>query len=350
MAHVANHLSLAELEERYRSSEAVTTARHYQTIWLLAQGRTIPEVSATVSFAPRWIEELLARYNALGAAALGDRRCHNGAKPSVLKPELLRRLEVRLKDPPPDGGVWTCAKVANWMAKQLGLAKLAPQRGWEALTAIGWSIPSPRPKNPTAATPEEEAAFKKLADTVAEEAHKHPDKPVEVWATDERRLGLKPIQRRVWAPIGERPIALGHHRYDWLYFTAFVAPASGETVWYLSNGLDQPFFLPSGSRPCRARPAPAAIASSFCSSSKPDGMGQRTCPFQTASASSIRPPARPNCSPPSTCGRSSTSRSPTNTSLRSTISTLPSPSAAAICIKTAHSSQATANFIGGRNP
>jgi transposase len=128
---------------------------------LLAQGHTIPEVSATMSFTPRWIEELLARYNALGAAALGDRRRHNGASPSVLKPELLERLAVRLKDRPADGGVWTCAKVANWMANQLGLEKLAPQRGWEALTAIGWSIQSPRPKNPKAATPEEEAAFKK---------------------------------------------------------------------------------------------------------------------------------------------------------------------------------------------
>jgi transposase len=53
---------------------------------------------------------------------------------------------------------------------------------------------------------------------------------------------LKPIHRRVWAPIGERPIALSHHRYEWLYVTAFVAPASGETVWFLSNGIDKPFF------------------------------------------------------------------------------------------------------------
>ena len=77
---------------------------------------------------------------------------------------------------------------------------------------------------------------------MAEEAEKHPDKPIEVWAMDEHRLGLKPIQRRVWAPIGERPLALGHHRYEWLYVTAFVAPSHGETVWYLSNGLDKPFF------------------------------------------------------------------------------------------------------------
>jgi transposase len=63
-----------------------------------------------------------------------------------------------------------------------------------------------------------------------------------VWATDEHRLGLKPIRRRVWAPIGERPLALGHHRYEWLYVTAFVAPASGETVWFISNGIGKAFF------------------------------------------------------------------------------------------------------------
>ena len=71
---------------------------------------------------------------------------------------------------------------------------------------------------------------------------KLPDKPVEVWATDEHRIGLKPIIRRVWAPKGQRPIALGHHRYKWLYVTAFVQPISGEAFWYMSNGVSKPFF------------------------------------------------------------------------------------------------------------
>jgi hypothetical protein len=48
------------------------------------------------------------------------------------------------------------------------------------------------------------------------------------------------VQRRVWAPIGARPVALGHPRFEWLYVTAFVAPRSGETVWDLSNGIDKP--------------------------------------------------------------------------------------------------------------
>ena len=83
---------------------------------------------------------------------------------------------------------------------------------------------------------------KKLADAVAEEAAKYPGKPVEVFATDEHRIGLKPVTRRVWAPIGERPIAHGHHRFDWLYVTAFASPATGETFWYVSNGVSKDFF------------------------------------------------------------------------------------------------------------
>ena len=63
---------------------------------------------------------------------------------------------------------------------------------------------------------------KKLAEIVVEEATLHPDAVIETFATDEHRIGLKPILRRVWAPRGERPIAPGHHRFEWLYVTAFV--------------------------------------------------------------------------------------------------------------------------------
>ncbi|MGA2488481.1 MAG: IS630 family transposase [Roseiarcus sp.] len=83
---------------------------------------------------------------------------------------------------------------------------------------------------------------KKVAEVVAEEAARHPDTPVEAFATDEHRIGLKPVTRRVWAPVGERPIAHGHHRFEWLYVTAFVSPATGESFWYVSNGVSKPFF------------------------------------------------------------------------------------------------------------
>jgi len=161
MAHVADHLSVSALEQQYRSCTDVTAARHVQTIWLLAKGHTIAEVSATVSFARRWVERLLARYNAHGPQALGDRRRRNGTSPSVLRPDLLDKLKDRLREPPPDGGLWTSPKVARWMAGELGLAAVLPQRGWEALKAIGWSVQKPRPRHPASATPEEQEAFKK---------------------------------------------------------------------------------------------------------------------------------------------------------------------------------------------
>ena len=66
---------------------------------------------------------------------------------------------MRLNNRRPMAALWSSAKVARWMADELGLEKLAPQRGWEALKAIGWSIQKPRPRNPKAATAAEQDAF-----------------------------------------------------------------------------------------------------------------------------------------------------------------------------------------------
>ena len=161
MAHVAGHLSVEALEAQYEACEDVMSSRHFQTIWLLAKGHSTGEVAAMTSFGQRWIEQLLERYNAFGPSALGDLRRGNGAPAKVLTPELLQRLRVRLGEPPPDGGVWTSGKVARWMADELGLEKVAAQRGWEALKAIDWSIQKPRPLNPKAATAPEQDGFKK---------------------------------------------------------------------------------------------------------------------------------------------------------------------------------------------
>jgi len=46
----------------------------------------------------------------------------------------------------------------------------------------------------------------------------------------------------VWAPIGQRPVALGHHRFEWLYVTGFVEPITGRTVWNVSNGISKVYF------------------------------------------------------------------------------------------------------------
>ena len=161
MAHVVTHLSLGALEERVRAAPDVRSARHFQAIWLLAKGHQIADVASVTAFGVRWIEKLLARYNAEGPDALGDLRRRNGTSPTILTQEVVDKLQDRLREPPPDRGLWTSRKVAAWMAGELGLASVAVQRGGEALRAVGWSIQTPRPEHPARVTADEQAAFKK---------------------------------------------------------------------------------------------------------------------------------------------------------------------------------------------
>ena len=161
MARIVGHLSVEELEARCRAARDVTEARHFQAIWLLAQGRTVLEVAEVLAFVPRWVTQPAARPNACGPAALGDRRRRNGRAASLLAEEVLAALAARVRVPPEDGGVWSGPKAALWMARHLGLAKVHAQRGWEALRRIGWSVQAPRPRHARAATPEQRADFKR---------------------------------------------------------------------------------------------------------------------------------------------------------------------------------------------
>lgn len=43
---------------------------------------------------------------------------------------------------------------------------------------------------------------KKLSCRFEQLKAEYPEATVEIWAMDEHRLGLKPIFRRVWTPIG----------------------------------------------------------------------------------------------------------------------------------------------------
>src|SRR5437763_12539622 len=118
------------------------------------------DASLTI-FGRLWSDQIRARYNAKVPEALGDLRRRNGGVPRGLRPALLERLRARLEAPPPDGGLWSSRNVAAWMAGERGRAAVFPQRGWEALKAIDWTVQKPRPRHPASATPEAQEAFKK---------------------------------------------------------------------------------------------------------------------------------------------------------------------------------------------
>ncbi len=161
MARITDHLSVADLEARYRAARETVEKSHVQAIWLVAKGHDVAEVAKLLAFTPRWVHKLIERYNVHGPDSLGDRRAGNGRTATLLTPAVLDALWQRLQTPPPSGGLWTGPKVAAWLAVQTGLESVHPQRGWEALRKIGWSIQTPRPRHARAASDEERAAFKK---------------------------------------------------------------------------------------------------------------------------------------------------------------------------------------------
>lgn len=71
----------------------------------------------------------------------------------------------------------------------------------------------------------------------------YPTAKIELWCEDEHRLGLKPIIRKVWGPIGERPTAKVHHRYEWTYYLyAFARPNTGEVYWLILPTVNADVF------------------------------------------------------------------------------------------------------------
>jgi len=70
----------------------------------------------------------------------------------------------------------------------------------------------------------------------------YPTATVELWCEDEHRLGLKPILRRVWSPVGQRPSVKVHHRYEWTYLYAFARPRSGDVHWLILPRVSAEIF------------------------------------------------------------------------------------------------------------
>jgi len=77
----------------------------------------------------------------------------------------------------------------------------------------------------------------------------YPTAKVEVWCEDEHRLGLKPIIRKAWGPVGQRPIVGVHQRYEWTYLYAFARPKSGEVHWLILPTVNAEVFSLTPLRP-----------------------------------------------------------------------------------------------------
>jgi transposase len=154
------HFTTAQLAVRYKGTADAATARRWHLIWLISRGATRDAAAETVGVSSRWASTLIARYNAAGAAGLGDGRQSNPGHRPLLDAGQVAALAVALAAPPADGGLWTGRKVAEWMATHAGV-ETNPQRGVVYLRRLGRTPRVPRPCHVHTATAEEQAAFRK---------------------------------------------------------------------------------------------------------------------------------------------------------------------------------------------
>jgi len=158
---LADHLSSAQIYDRFRACRHATERARWQVIWLKTQQRTAEAIAQVTGYSALWVRALIHRYNDGGPDALRDlRRDHPGA-PAMLSPEQRATLDAALATGvAPDGGPWNGPKVARWIEAATGRERVHDQRGWEWLVRLGFSSQTPRPHHDKA-DPEAGAAFKK---------------------------------------------------------------------------------------------------------------------------------------------------------------------------------------------
>jgi transposase len=158
---LATHLSVEELEQRYRAAYEPHERTWWQILWLLARGQTATAIAEVTGYTRSWIGQIAKRYNAEGPEGMRNKQHTTSWRaPRMLSGEQQEELRVAVAGPAPDGGKhWSCRAVADWMAAKLG-RPVQVQRGWDYLQRLKQSWQVPRPRH-ALADAEQQADFKK---------------------------------------------------------------------------------------------------------------------------------------------------------------------------------------------
>jgi len=158
--HLQPHLSVDELERRYRTAKEPNERTWWQILWLLAQGHTATELSRVIGYRAYWIGQIAKRYNEEGPEGMQNRRHTRSYRPPpVLAPALQEELRGILAEAAARRAYWTGHDVATWMGERLG-RPVSYRLGWSYLVRLKHSPQVPRPQH-ALADPEEQERFKK---------------------------------------------------------------------------------------------------------------------------------------------------------------------------------------------
>src|SRR5450432_11462 len=161
---LATHLSVEDLEQRYRAAHEPHERTWWQILWLLARGQTATAIAESTGYTRYWIGQIAKRYNAEGPDGMVNRQHTTSWRaPRMLSAQQQEELRAALAGPAPDGAKhWSCRAVADWMAATLG-RPVAVQRGWEYLQRPKQSRQAPRPRHALADAAQQAECKKKFA-------------------------------------------------------------------------------------------------------------------------------------------------------------------------------------------
>src|SRR3954468_7022417 len=149
---------------RFRTCKQGPQKARWQALWLLARPAPAPgaaQAAAVVGLSADAVRKLARRYNAGGPAAV-ERNAGGQGRAPRLSTAQQERLKAELLGPAPARGLWSGRKLAARIAELTG-RPMHKATGWEWLRKLGFTPQRPRPRNTRAATPEEQAAWKKKA-------------------------------------------------------------------------------------------------------------------------------------------------------------------------------------------
>ena len=164
-AKLEEHLSSAELQQRYLRCDHRADRTRWHALWLVSLGKSGNEAARLVGRTSGWISVLVRSYNEQGVGAVETVKREGqqwGGHEAALRWGTEEETELReaLRHAIPEGEVWTAVKVANWLSKRRG-RKVHLVTGWRTLQRLRQSMQLPRPEHPEAASAEDQAAFQK---------------------------------------------------------------------------------------------------------------------------------------------------------------------------------------------
>ncbi|MBV8883317.1 MAG: helix-turn-helix domain-containing protein [Chroococcidiopsidaceae cyanobacterium CP_BM_RX_35] len=117
-AHLEPYLSSAELKQCYQHCREPVESRRWHLLWLVSQNWQIKAAAAAVGLNYDYAKDIVQAYNQQGIESIENRPRQAGrrGRTPLLSPTQISELQQALRQPPPDGGIWSGPKVAQWIS------------------------------------------------------------------------------------------------------------------------------------------------------------------------------------------------------------------------------------------